>query len=306
MVLTYKHNEMKFNTILLLCFALLSACSKEKVEDPEFDITTSGQTFKVNEPITFNITGNPDNLTFYSDELGFKYDLIDRKSAMGKPVLKFNSAVQNLTPDNNFQLLISKDFNGENDSVSIASATWAVITSKAVFATASTSTASGDIDLTEFISETVPVTIAFRYRDTPKTISTQRQATWTITNFSLVNQLTDRNFNIIQMSENAWGIRSFGTNSVAKWTNSTTQLVMNGGTTASSPSNDDWIYSKRVLLNTAVADVGISVKNISTNRTRYQYTYATPGRYKVAFAGFTNRYNGQKKSVKFIEITIIP
>ena len=305
MVLSFKQKKMKIYKFFLIAILFLTACSKDESENQDFDISTALQTYKVGETVTFNINGNPDNLTFFSGEQGFNYDFIDRKSASGVPILQFTSSVQFLTPDNSLRLLISKDFSGINDSTAIVNATWTDITSKATFATSTTVTQSGRIDLSEFLSSTDSVTIAFRYRDIPKTITTLRQATWTIREFNLLNQLTDRSFNTILMSENAWGVRSFGTNSSARWTNSTTQLVMTGGTTLAA-ANDDWIYSKKVLLNTAIADVGKALKNVSTSINTYQHVYATPGNYKVTFVGSSNRPNNQNQTVKSIYITIVP
>jgi hypothetical protein len=296
---------MKIYKFFLIAIVSLAACSKDDSDNQDFNVSTASQTYKVGETVTFNINGNPDNLTFFSGEQGFNYDFIDRKSATGVPILQFTSSVQFLTPDNSLRLLISKNFSGENDSTAIVNATWTDITSKATFATGTTVTQSGRIDLSEFLSATDSVTIAFRYRDIPKTITTLRQATWTMSGFNLVNELTDRSFNTILMSENAWGIRSFGSNSTARWTSSATQLVMTGGTTLAA-ANDDWIYSKKVLLNTAIADVGKALKNVSTRIDRHQHVYSTPGNYKVTFVGSTNRPNNQGQIVKSINITIAP
>lgn len=295
---------MKKIYLLLLCAIVLYACSKEPVTTPDFDVSASALTLKVGQTVTFNITGNPDNVTFYSGQTGQNYDLINRTTAVGKPVLSFTSYAQFLTADNSFRLLISKDFSGSIDSASIVKATWDDITTKATLSTGTNNTPSGSIDLSAYANSTTPITIAFKYKDIPKTLTTLKQATWVINNFALGNQLADTTFKLIQMADNAWGKYSFA-NSTAVWATTATALTMAGGASTSA-ANEDWLFSKRVMLSFAKSDVGVAIKDVSSSLSSYEFAYTKAGTYKAVFVASATRYNGSRQTIKTLNITVTP
>jgi hypothetical protein len=55
--------------LLIVVFIFIS-CAKEKVATPSLEVATASLTYKAGDTVTFNFTGNPDNITFYSGEPG--------------------------------------------------------------------------------------------------------------------------------------------------------------------------------------------------------------------------------------------
>ena len=65
---------------ILLVVILSVSCKKEVANEVDFDVTTASKTYKLPDSIVFNITGNPDVISFYSGEAGHSYDNKDRVS----------------------------------------------------------------------------------------------------------------------------------------------------------------------------------------------------------------------------------
>ena len=81
---------MKSVLIYLSAVVLLCSCGHDIVEEAYFNVThDANNKYIVGEPVTFNITGNVDNLLFFSGEQGFEYQYKDRYSV---PVEDVNSA----------------------------------------------------------------------------------------------------------------------------------------------------------------------------------------------------------------------
>lgn len=85
------------NTVRLIAVAfgaalLAASCDQTEITSPvEFDVTLDGaNVYEVGEPIKFNFTGNAENITFFSDEVGHKFCYKDRTSV---PVEQIDSAI---------------------------------------------------------------------------------------------------------------------------------------------------------------------------------------------------------------------
>ena len=74
---------MKKIFLLPVLLLILSACNKKEVLTPNFNISIDQgkTTFKVDEQITFNFSGNPNYITFYSGEDGRMYEFRERVTA---------------------------------------------------------------------------------------------------------------------------------------------------------------------------------------------------------------------------------
>lgn len=62
-------------------FLVITACNKNGVVAPNFNVTTDKTTFQANTDVNFLFTGNPDYITFYSGETGHVYEFRDRVTA---------------------------------------------------------------------------------------------------------------------------------------------------------------------------------------------------------------------------------
>jgi hypothetical protein len=289
-----------FIIAVLIVFGV--ACNKKTVDATGFSVTTDKDTYALTDTIRFSFTGNPYYLTFYSGEPYHKYEYSDRVTAPGVPQLQFTTALTTGSQKNTLQLMVSTDFSGVYDSTSIYQATWTDITSKVKLATTSTTVASGVIDLSQFVTDEHPVYVAFKFTGT----AGSAQRTWTIKSVALANVLDDSTtFSLLGIAESTTGFKSVPMKAPGvAWTISTTQLVIKGGTTASSPEAEGWVVSKPLNLSKVSPDNGTPLKNMTTTLSSFSYTYDVPGTYKATFvANNISRYD-EKGDVKDVDITV--
>ena len=287
---------------ILLLVILASSCAKEKVPSPDLTVTTSSLTYKVGDTITFNFAGNPDNIIFYSGEPGRNYNFRTRTSADNDLQIQFKSLVQFGLIYQNLQLMVSNNFSGIADTNNVKAATWTDISSLATFSTGSDSTNSGIISLKPYVgaSDTALTYIAFRYTDYKKT---QGQNRWVIRTFSADNVTPEGAVsNLAQMSGGGWKAVNFK-NPAAVWTITAAQLLMNNSN-ATADDNEDWVISKGFNSKKIQPDAGIALKNISKTLGSYSYVYTKPGTYKAVFESSAVRYNGEKRNVNEVTLTI--
>ena len=175
----------------LVSIGIFAACAKEKVGTPNFEVSTASLTYKAGDSVKFRISGNPDNLMFYSGEQGHKYELRKRDSADNDLQIEFKSLVQFGLIYQNLQLFVSNNFNGKADTPSVKAATWTDISSKAVFSSGADNVPSGLISLKPYVNAqkpSSPIYIAFRYTDYKKP---QGQNRWVIRTFDANNVAPD-------------------------------------------------------------------------------------------------------------------
>ncbi|MEO6521539.1 MAG: DUF5017 domain-containing protein [Mucilaginibacter sp.] len=331
---------IRFITITVLVLACMACNKKTDVKPVDFDVTSttlSGATsskFALKDTVKFAFTGNPDIITFFSGEVGKRYEFATRANATGTPNLQFSSLRATGAQANSLQVLVSTDFKGvvanpvygilTRDTIAtnanIATATWTDITSRATLSTgATTAVASGVIDLSD-LSQGKPVYIAFKYTATAGTI----QNKWTISGLSVNNVLADgttytiANLNAPTTSFTNYGNVTFGpgwavsydlaknANKYAWVYTDKTSLVITGSTTAASASAEAWAIMGPVDLTRVTPDAGVSLKVISSRLTSYQYNYAGAGTYNTVFVASNNTSDGASAIVKTIPVTITP
>ncbi|MCW3466107.1 DUF5017 domain-containing protein [Chitinophaga nivalis] len=290
---------------LLVCVVAGVACSKEKVPTPSLEVTTAASTYKAGEMITFNLTGDPDNITFYSGEPGHHYDYRYRTRAENDLQISFKTLVQFGKIYPNLQLLVSADYRGEADTAKVRAATWKDISSRAVFSAGQDNTASGTISLKAFADpkdSTARLYVAFRYTDYKKT---QGQNRWVISAFDAGNVSQEGMVSpLATMATAGWQAIDFR-NKETGWMISATRLLMPAAG-KEADDNEDWIISKGLDPGYIKPDAGVAIKNISTALPVYKYTYTRPGSYKVVFEGANVRYNGAQRTTREITLTITP
>ena len=295
---------MRLNLIFsIIAFAACSffvACDRTDVKSPgDFSVSASKDTFKVGDTIVFNLKGTPDEVVFYSGEIGMRYDYVNRNTdTSGVAKLVFQTSIQKGTLVNNdsLRLMISPDLNGY-DSASVVKATWFDITSRNTkwpTTVATTYVTSDSINLSDFKSYD-NVNIAFRFIG--KNSGSNAQQMWRMQGFSLIRYLTDGTkcalFAAPQIAAgptvsdfkytgwvqtslknntlpgyNAWNVGSAGisTANSVKNTNGVTitaayPITFDPGTTVSNPDNDDWLITSKVNLKQIKPDFGVTIKN---------------------------------------------
>lgn len=293
----------KIISFFTICLIAISCTKRDKIEAPDFDVTTSSTTYKVGDTITFNFTGDPQNIVFWSGMSGNVYEYRDRLVTVGNKLLvKFNT-YQQFGVRNNMTVLVSNNFNGTYDTTNVKAATWTDITNRVNLSQGADQVPSGTVDMSEFTDGNKSAVVAFRYITT----TLQNQNRWVIRTFNADKQDSDGKLTpMATMSTAGWKAVSFQ-NPAAVWSVTSQQLLMAGTPTA---LDDDWVLSMSFNPNAAIPDKGIPIKNITTSLPQYAAIgiYTVPGTYKVVFEATNASYaNDKVESVlKEITLTITP
>jgi len=341
---TLNYIIMRIRYFIITAFALACmACNKNVAVMPvNFDVNTAKNngtattTFTTKDTVQYTFTGNPDVITFYSGEVGKRYDYAGRVNADGTPQLQFSTILANGTQASSLSLMVSSDFKGvatntiygvltrdtATTNANIAAATWTNITSRATLSTgATTAVASGVVDLSDF-SIGKPIYIAFKYTATAGTI----QNKWTVSALSVNNVLADgTTYAIANLYAPTTAFTNYGVNTygpgwavsydVAKNANKyawvytdKTSLVITGATTAAlaTAPAEAWAVMGPIDLTRVTPDVGTGIKGITATLASYSYTYTTAGTYNAAFVASNNTDGGSSSVVKKVALTITP
>ena len=299
--------------ITLFGLMMFSNCSKTTVESPDsFDVTVSKPTYKVGDTVKFLLSGSPDQVIFYSGEVGMRYENTERFTGTGTAKLVFQSSLQKgvLTNGDSLRLMVSSNLKGY-DSISIVKATWTDITSRNTKWPAAISTAfttSDSINLTDFNNDSI--NIAFRYKG--KKSATVTQQKWLIQGFSLVNILPDgtktglfappqiaggtatsafANTGWVEASLknntlpgfNAWNVGTANISAAKAVKNpngipivTAYPITFDPGLTTGNDDNDDWLITSKVNLKQVKADFGVPIKNaVALTLTKFNAVPAT-------------------------------
>jgi hypothetical protein len=298
---------MKFRYSYLMCLFIISACTKISVNAPDFNVSTTKVTYKVGDSVVFKISGNVQNIVFYSGESNKNYEYRNRNLATGTPQLVFTSYLQTPGEPNTLQLLASTNFNGTYDATNIAAATWTDITSRASLSTGADNTTSGTVNLTDFLTDdNKPLYLAYRYQGLFN--ATLKQPTWTIRTFNVNNVLPDGSYLISSIDNIGWFAVDYKNPTIVWGIASTGQISINGTTTGSTnDDNDDWIVSKPLNLKKTIPDAGLPIQNLgSAVVNSYSYIYTAPGTYKVYFRAFNSSIDDQDEIIREITLTVTP
>ena len=309
---------MKNILIAIIVFSALiaSSCQTEKLA-PEFSVSVNPVQIdslmhdtivvSVNQPIEFQINGNPDIITFFSGETSHIYANRNRIKAEGTPKLDFNYNAKNVKADSKVDVLVSTDFSGHYDSISIRTALWDSITpiDMKTYLNTDAPKAISTLDLSKYSGN--PVFLAFRLIITSATRFSQPSfSALLVRNYqsdgtasAVVDGVGAAGVSFVTLSENgAWKL-NYGASTVG-----TTFWKVNSNTLQIStaifnpPSNTDgkkhelWAISKPIYLDSTLPDTGLSAKNLFEPVSNYKYTYAKAGVYTVTFVASHNDRTG--------------
>jgi hypothetical protein len=337
---------MKLKYIPVVVLGLITAsCSKElNVKDVNFNAAAvaagtgaAADSFSIaNGGVAFNLSGNPDYISFYSGEIGHRYEFRDRTTAAGIPKLQFSSAL-NTSGNGTLSLMLSSDFKGLINKVAygvstidtgatmsnINKATWADITGRATWATGTTAVSSGSIDLSDFV-KSGPVYVAFRYQAPSGNV----QKKWTITALSVTNNLTDEgsSYVVANLNNATTAFTNYGNSSYSPgwapvfdstvnankyaWVfTSASSLVITGAATAAAATAnaDAWVVMGPVDLTKVTPDVGVGIKTLGgATLANYPYASYAKGLYNAVFVGANGSASTTKSNVVKVPVKIVP
>ncbi|WP_288360085.1 DUF5017 domain-containing protein [uncultured Bacteroides sp.] len=279
----------------------LAACMEDEAPSVKLNVALDKQVYQVGEPVTFKLNGNPDNIVFYSGEVGHNYAYKERYHADGDLLVKFNSWVRYGDIYHNLKFLVSSDFSGIYDKGNVEAATWIDLSDKFRFSVGDDQTPSGEVNLKEYVgaAEDARLFVAFRYEDEQKA----RQNNWIIRSIALdcVSAEGVRS-SLATMPTMGWKVVDFENPAVTWNVSSTSQILIDGGT--NQPKNVDWVISQAFDVRKTTPDTGVALKNISTTMDEYQYVYTKPGIYEVVFETTSDWYNGSDHGLTRVTVEV--
>jgi hypothetical protein len=312
--------------VMIVAIFLLASCSKDiSIKDLEFDVSIDKTEYNKNDEVTFNFKGEPDMITFYSGLPGGRYEYKDRTIAEGKPVLTFTTAKNSGSQANTLSLMISSDFKGivpgktDETIANIANAQWDNITNRAALATSTTAKVSGDIDLSDKVTNGKNVYIAFKYTGVKGVIMNK----WTITKLLLTNNLSDGTvYTIANLNANTAEILDYEVITYSPGWLSTivkgkynyvvtagTSLVITGATSVAASTDDaeTWAILGPIDLKKVSPDKGTSIKKYSENMSAFPFVFKyedVTGDFKPTFVASNSSKDEQSQKTKTLSISI--
>lgn len=308
---------------IFLLFAIIISivsCTKTSIDAPtDFTVSVSKTTFSVDDTVTFNITGSPDIITFYSGLPNSNYQYaFDTSKQADSSVLSFStlgtagSSSTQPWSANNISLFYSTNFSGIMDSSNIRNANWIDISAKANLSNGAATVPSGSIRLDSLVSGNTPIYLAFRYVSDTAT-STYKSRKWAISAFNLNSYFPDT----VYCHANNFTAGGFYTRSLGNPYNSwvygnvlsiTQTLTFNAPAVGSLP-DEDWAISRGFNLSQYPSNLGIVIKYYGQSHfSTYTMTqpYKTPGTYIATFVARNQYADSFKTVVRQVSLTITP
>ncbi len=294
---------------------VLASCNKKEAAQLNFDAKTEKASYKVGEPVNFILTGNPEQLTFFSGLNGHKYVYKDRTEATSDVITleiatnrRYGSDAQQ---PKSFRVLASQKFDGNYVATSINEATdWLDITEAFTLSGIQPNdnyVASGAVNLKSLaalnLDTAKPIYFAFKY--TGVTGSTQPR--WWVNKFDIKTTTTDgESLTVTNIAGAGFKQIKVLPESPVNWifgTDNTAKFAGGGGTVG---SNQVWAVTSALKLTSVTPDVGEPLKNMSTRFDNYEFIYTTPGKYSVTFVAANINVYGERTTVKTVEVTVLP
>jgi hypothetical protein len=303
--------------IIPFLLMLFAACNKKEVAELNFSVKTEKASYKVGDTVKFLLSGNPEQLVFYSGVEGNKYMYKDRTVAESNNItLEFATnrryGLDTQQPQS-FKVFASQKFNGQFSETNInESADWVDITSAFTLSGLqsgdATYVSSGVVNLLSLsslgfnIDKTKPVYFAFKYN----AVTGFTQPRWWVNKFDIKMTTTDGQLlTVADIGTSGWTSVKFGTSPVA-WVFGSDRILKFQGGGATILSNQVWAVSNALNLTKVKPDVGLPLKNMSSRLDSYSFIYKQAGTYKVTFVGSNVNIYGESKVVKELELTINP
>lgn len=328
---------MKKYIIATLIFPFF-ACNRLEVDNLDFNVVAENNIVKAGQPVNFQFTGDPDYITFYSGEIGHRYEKRENTEISVEDIKTVNmsfSVKSKYGPDTEFiRVYLSTDFPGltgdyQIDKDNIQTETyWTDITEQCGLRTMNETSTSNEIsvsvniDMKEYISGFV---LAFRYLGHH---SSSYQKTVTIGNFKMDGEYSNGVKTTYMSDINGLGFKPFdinpsnldgdaylfgtkGNNPKGTWDFSTINggsvKITGGKNEDKNPTyaeNDDWLISGKVVINKCDPETGVAIKNMNVNLPSYQYIYTVPGIYKATFDAGNITIDGESKVLREVEIIV--
>lgn len=314
--------------ITILCLFFIYSCRNQDYVPADYNIRLKTEnTYKVGEPVKFEIIGNVDNLLFYSGETGHEYKYFQRYKIAPEDIKVAQLEMDIMAKfgtNNSLDIFLSNSFEGLSgnnpdedrkkieDMVSSGMKGWTNCNFKDG---GHNETINFNINLKEHVDNCC---IAIHWHPTrinPETGANSSQRTYWInanlvTNFGKgENSINIRDIPCVTFmtnpfySENPY--KTNGGNGYARFNLSGADLILQGvSNTAFDFDIDAWLISKPMELTAVVNDQPEIIKDMKNYMNSYEYIWNEPGTYVVNFVGINTNYAGTSQLVKEFKITI--
>lgn len=307
---------MKKILFLILIISLNTACKKlEDVNSPEFSVTTSKTTYKVNEDIEFTFAGEVDVISFYSGEIGNDYGHTNGRVMKSSFLANFESQTIDGTQSNQIGIYLLKNYKSTNSLAGVYAADTINISSKFRLATLADNrvfVSSGSGDISEYLDLTQPTTINIAVKQTVRNQNLYGSGNINrVKGFKLLaaNELNE--VTLFQHTNiNQWELFSTPNKMPGRALVEATQLTLRNGFGAAyvTEHTEDWAVSQPITIS-PITDMGpdyaVGVKSVADKMPKlYQKAYAKAGKYMVTFKAINQSVKGRTEIIKQIPINI--
>lgn len=323
---------MKKILILLSGVLLMASCQHDVIYEVDYNVTLDpANTYYAGEPVKFNLTGDVDNLLFYSGETGFQYVYRNRYTVPMEEVidasLKLEVKCQYGTDRGCLKVYASKDFDGLTGTDGLADRAkiqamvdsgmqgWVDLGYEDLNENNSKWT-THDISLKDYMDN---MTLAFHW--CPPTNERTQRTIW-IRGFinveldgvePIMQKLRDVECTFVMMDENVDPYhydKGNGSMRIPVWAADKPEpeqhIIMQGASGNAVPYVcDGWVFTKPQPLNKVANDKAIVVKNLQNYIHEYVYTWDKPGTYEVVFVGRNENYASSSEQIHKYTITIL-
>ena len=312
---------MKKIIVKLFTLAVLTACNADYIVDnPEF--TVSGPlTVKAGQEVVFNLTGNPNIITFYSGENGNSYEYAnqDRIGALDVQMTFMtttSSGTQGAPNPARLPLYYSTDFSGNYTVEDVNKATWVEITDRFTMPddTGMSSVPSGAASITDIFPENgEPVYLMYSYHlEKYDAVKLNGRTQWQIKDLTISGVADGGSQKLYDIKSSNWQfVYGPGTE------NNLEQFPELPGSSARilfrfdfRPASDMqlWAVSGPLVRpenSNLGPDRGVGIKAFADPTLRsYKYTYTTPGEYTATFVGANVNASGREETIQNINIKV--
>jgi len=316
---------MKRIITAMLTLAISLSCSQNLLSDLNSRITLDpSNTYKVGEPVTFNIDGVPDGLVFYSGENGHQFKYRNRAVVPFEDItgIILDGRIQpRFGVAGGLDIYVSKDWNwtlsGQDELSDRATVQrmfdngmpgWDKIEWTEA---ASKEWGAYGIDLAPYAEN---FAIAFHWHPTSNEKTVSQRTYWVDGSISVkmngvdpssmnLRDLEVLSVNLSGKPEEAYKYNK-GNGSVI-YNNNAAQLVFQGvAATDLDYDIDAWVFSRPMSLNSVQPDRCEVLKSFTSTVTSYSYTYDKPGSYEATFVSYNETIQGRNEQVKKIRVTV--
>lgn len=312
---------MKRIISITIASIVLASCQHMIAFDVTYDVSLDkSNTYVAGEPVRFNISGDVDNLVFYSGEPGHQFEYKNRFEVPLSSMTGVDMEIQyqpRWGAANGLDVYVSNTFAGlkGNDGAADRATIQQMIDggmqgwTKLDYNDGAAQTwESHHYDIA---SLTDNFSLAFHWHPTYTGTSAQRTY-WLngIINLQFPgaeSQLTlkDLDFVSVLMNEQLDPYLHAGNGSIIIGGYSAEINFQGCGGTEKDFALDGWCISNPMPLNKVDNDKGEVIKDLENYMTSYEYTYTEPGSYKAVFMGVNENVAGRSQKNKTININIL-